>query len=231
MGPRRLTAKPVVKALTGLTFLLVSGLAQADTEWLTWGHDLQRTGSNPDEKILNKNNVSELAVKWIAQISTAPKDYILSTMTAPVIATVNTPRGPAQRLFVVGSDNTVFAIDAATGKIVWQKANPNPLKEPKKGDYRCPNSQNATPVIDKEAGIIYVSTNDGKLRGFSLLDGAERIPPTSFTDPFARNWSLNLIDGVVYSPTARGCLNMQSHFTLMDLKDPYPHPMEYYTNT
>ena len=62
------------------------------------------------------------------------------------------------------------------------------------------------PVIDKEAGIIYVSTSDGKLRGFSLLDGEDRIPPTNFTDPFARNWSLNLIDGVIYSPTARGCL-------------------------
>ena len=231
MGARRFISKPVVKALFGSMFFLVSGLAHADTEWLTWGHDPQRTGSNPDEKILNKENVSQLEVKWVAQISTAPKDYILSTMTAPVIATVNTPRGPASRLFVVGSDNTVFAIDAATGKIVWQKANPNPLKEPKQGDYRCPNSQNATPVIDKDAGIIYVSTNDGKLRGFSLLDGAERMPPTNFTDPFARNWSLNLIDGVIYSPTARGCLNMQSHFTALDLKDPVRHPLEYYTNT
>ena len=26
-------------------------------------------------------------------------------------------------------------------------------------------SQNATPVIDKAAGIVYVSTSDGKLRG------------------------------------------------------------------
>ena len=215
----------------GLTFFLVSGLAAAQNEWLTWGHDPERTGSNPDEKILNKDNVSQLEVKWTAQISTAPKEYVLSTMTAPVVATVNTPQGPAARVFVVGSDNTVFAIDAATGKIAWQKANPNTMKEPQKGDYRCPNTQNATPVIDKEAGIIYVSTSDGKLRGFSLLDGEDRIPPTNFTDPFARNWSLNLIDGVIYSPTARGCLNMQSHFTALDLKDPARHPLEYYTNT
>jgi outer membrane protein assembly factor BamB len=116
------------------------------------------------------------------QISTTPKEYILSTMTAPVVATVNTPQGPAARVCVVGSDNTVFAIDAATGKIAWQKANPNTLKEPNQGDYRCPNTQNATPVIDKEAGIIYVSTSDGKLRGFSILDGEDRIPPTNFTD-------------------------------------------------
>jgi outer membrane protein assembly factor BamB len=231
MSARRFISKSLVKALVSSMFFLLPGLANADNEWLTWGHDPERTGSNPDEKILNKGNVSQLEVKWIAQISTAPKEYILSTMTAPVVATVNTPQGPAARVFVVGSDNTVFAIDAATGKIVWQKANANTIKEPKQGDYRCPNSQNATPVIDKEAGIIFVSTNDGKLRGFSLLDGAERIAPTNFTDPFARNWSLNLIDGVIYSPTARGCLNIQSHFTALDLKDPVRHPLEYYTNT
>ena len=65
------------------------------------------------------------------------------------------------------------------------------MKEPKKGDYRCPNTQNATPVIDKDAGIIYVSTSDGNLRGFSLLEGEDRIPPTGSLMLSARNWSLN----------------------------------------
>ena len=231
MSARRIIPKSLANALFASAIFLLPCAANADSEWLTWGHDQERTGSNPDEKILGKNNVSQLQVKWIAQISTAPRDYILSTMTAPLVATVTTPQGPAARVFVVGSDNTVFAIDAASGKIVWQKANPNPMKEPKRGDYRCPNSQNATPVIDKGTQTLYVSTNDGKLRGFSLVDGADRMPPTNFTDPFARNWSLNLIDGVIYSPTARGCLNMQSHFTALDLNDPVRHPLEYYTNT
>src|SRR5712671_7895178 len=146
MGAHRFISKSLVKALVGAMFFLLPGRANADNEWLTWGHDPERTGSNPDEKILNKDNVSQLEVKWIAQISTAPKEYILSTMTAPVVAMVNTPQGPVERVFVVGSDDTVFAIDAATGKITWQKANPNPLKEPNKGDFRCPNTQNATPV-------------------------------------------------------------------------------------
>src|SRR5271169_787407 len=151
---RRFISKPFVKSLgfaVSVTLFLVPGVAMAQSEWLTWGHDPERTGSNPDEKILNKDNVRQLEVKWTAQISTTPKEYVLSTMTAPVVATLNTPQGPAARVFVVGSDNTVFAIDAATGKIVWQKANKNTMKEPKQGDYRCPNSQNATPVIDKEA--------------------------------------------------------------------------------
>ena len=233
MGIQRIVLRPFGKtcALAGLVFSFLPQASTAQSEWLTWGHDPERTGSNPGENILNKNNVSQLEVKWTAQISTAPKEYVLSTMTAPVVVTVNTSQGPASRLFVVGSDNTVFAIDAANGKVVWRKANPNSLKEPQKGDYRCPNTQNATPVIDKDASIIYVSTSDGMLRGFSLIDGEDRIPPIKFTDPFARNWSLNLIDGIIYSPTARGCLNMQSHFTALDLNDPVRHALEYYTNT
>ena len=104
-------AKPLIRAFgfaVCVTFFLVPKPATAQNEWLTWGHDPERTGSNPDEKILNKDNVSQLEVKWTAQISTAPKEYILSTMTAPVVATVNTPQGPAARVFVVGSDNTRF---------------------------------------------------------------------------------------------------------------------------
>src|SRR6476469_8500506 len=94
MRGRRSVSKPFVTTIgfaVSLTFSLAPGVATAQDEWLTWGHDPERTGSNPDEKILNKDNVSQLEVKWTAQISTIPKEYILSTMTAPVIAMVNTP--------------------------------------------------------------------------------------------------------------------------------------------
>ncbi len=52
-----------------------------------------------------------------------------------------------------------------------------------------------------------------------------------FTTPFARNWSLNLIDGVIYSSTARGCGDAMAHFTALDLKDPAHALVEYYTST
>ena len=90
-------------AAISFTFLLLPDLATAQSEWLTWGHDPERTGFNPDEKILGKDNVSQLEVKWTAQISTAPKDQVLSTMTAPVVAMVNTPQGPVERVFVVAA--------------------------------------------------------------------------------------------------------------------------------
>ena len=69
----------------------------------------------------------------------------------------------------------------------------------------CSNTEQATPMIDKAKGVIYFTTSDGKLRGAHLADGSEAITPTTMVQPFSRNWSLNLIDNVVYTTTARGC--------------------------
>jgi outer membrane protein assembly factor BamB len=236
MDTPRLILKPVMTALgfaVGLSVFLgfsaaPPGIAAAPGDWLTWGYDQERTGWNRSETVLTKDNVSQLKLKWKTLLSTAPRETVLSTLTAPLVATVNGPQGPVARVFTVGSDNTVYAVDPETGEISWQKRFPNTLTPPRAGDYRCPNTQNATPVIDREAGIIYVSTSDGKLRGLSLVNGEDRMPPTDFTNPFARNWSLNLIDGVIYSPTARGCADTPTHFTAMDLKDPARRRVEYF---
>ena len=234
----------VLGVAVGLSLFLTKGVATtpqgtatapraaaAQSEWLTWGYDQERTLWNRAEKVLNKDNVGQLTLKWKTQIPTAPREVVLSTLTAPLVATVNGPQGPVTRVFVVGSDNTVYAVDAETGAISWQRPFPNSNVPPLAPDYRCPGTQNATPVIDKEAGIIYVSTNDGKLRGLSLVNGEDRMPATDFTHPFARNWSLNLIDGVIYSPTARGCFNIPSHLTALDLKDPARRRQEFFTGT
>jgi len=197
---------------------------------LTWGYDQERTLWNRAEKVLSKDNVSQLTLKWKTQMPTPPREVVLSTLTAPLVATVNGPQGPATRVFVVASDNTVYAVDAETGAISWQRPFPNTMTPSVAPDYRCPSTQNATPVIDKEAGIIYVSTSDGKLRGLDLVNGQDRMPAIDFTNVFARNWSLNLIDGVIYSPTARGCLGIPSHLTAIDLKAPARRRIEFFTS-
>ncbi len=211
-------------------------MATPSNEWLTWGYDQERSLWNRAEKTLNKDNVGQLALKWKTQLPTPATMVVLQTLTAPLVATVNTPQGPASRVFVVGSDNTVYSVDAANGAITWQRkfpheGKPKDLNTGKEviPDYRCPGTQNATPVIDKESGIIYVSTSDGMLRGLSIVNGEDKMTPVEFTHPFARNWSLNLIDGVIYSPTARGCFAIPSHLTSVDLKDPTHQKREFFT--
>jgi len=64
---------------------------------------------------------------------------------------------------------------------------------------------NDTPVIDKQKRIIFLITSDGRLRALNLSDGTDRMKPAGMVEPFARAWSLNLIDNVVYTTSGRGC--------------------------
>ena len=206
--------------------LRLAGFAQSPvpSEWLTWGYDQERTGWNAAETTLSKDNVSRLALQWTAQLPVAPREIVLSTLTAPIVVDgVATPQGRRTLVFVVGSNDVVFAIDADTGKIVWQKAFPNTLTPPQPASWLCSNTQNATPVVDKRKGIVFLTTSDGKLRGLSLSNGEQKLAPTDFVTPFARNWSLNLIDDVIYTPTARGCGGAIANISAMDVSD-LAHP-------
>ena len=63
---------------------------------------------------------------------------------------VLTPQGMKDLVFVVANDDTVYAIDATSGNIAWKKQFRNPLKPKTEATYLCPNTQNASPVIDKQ---------------------------------------------------------------------------------
>jgi len=182
-------------------------IAPASNEWLTWGYDQERTGWNRAEATLSPKNVGKLKQLWSTQLSIKFDKYVLSTATAPiVVAGVATPAGPADIVFILGADDTLFALDAGSGKQIWSKSFPNPHKSTAPiRDWLCPKTVNTTPTIDKARGIVFFLTGDGMLRGANLADGAERLTPTPMTAPFARAWSLNLIDNVLYSPSGRAC--------------------------
>src|SRR5436305_1696994 len=114
--------------------------APAASEWLTWGYDQERTGWNRAETALSKENVAGLALQWTTQLPTPPREIVLSTLTTPlVMQDVLTSQGRRTLAFVVGSNDTVFAIDADSGKIVWQKAFPNSLTPPQASSWLCSN--------------------------------------------------------------------------------------------
>jgi outer membrane protein assembly factor BamB len=140
------------------------------------------------------------------QLSTPPTDFVLSTLTAPlVVEGAQTAQGVMNLVVLLGADDTAFAVNADTGKLVWQKAFANTLAQVHPANWECANTANATPVIDKKRALVFLITSDGKLRALNLSDGAERMPATDMVVPFARDWSLNLIDNVVYTTNGRGC--------------------------
>ena len=172
-----------------------------DDDWLMFNHDQQRTGWNNGETTLTKANVSKLRLLWAKQLSTPVVVTALQTLTAPLVATVD----GNITVYVMGADDTLFAVDGADGKVVWQKTFKNTLAPQREATWLCANTEQATPVIDRRKGVIYFTTSDGNLRAAALKDGSETLTPTPFVAPFSRNWSLNLVDNFVYTTAGRGC--------------------------
>jgi outer membrane protein assembly factor BamB len=195
---------------TGL--LVVNAQRSPTREWLTWGGDVERTGWSRSETTLSNQNVRRLALKWKAQIDKNVPIEIESgnaMLTTPLVAQgVETARGQRTVVYTLAQSNTLAAIDASNGAILWRRVFDNSVDPASAPNWVCTNTATATPVIDKTKGILYMLAADGRLHGVDLATGEPKLsPPPQFVPPFSRNWSLNLIDGVLYTTVGRGCGN------------------------
>ena len=200
----------------GLSLLLC---VCCSAEWLTYGHDPQRSAYNPDEKQLSCENVGNLGLLWQTQLDNVP--LALSALTAPVVAdNVATDAGAKTLVYVAGSSDTFFAMDAESGKVVWNRTFTSFAKPKEDAFYLCPNTPNATPVIDREHQIVYTISADGRMFGLDLATGKVKFGPFAFVPPFAKAWSLNLRDGVLYTTTSQACGGDRSGIYSMQVSDP-----------
>jgi outer membrane protein assembly factor BamB len=203
-----------VIATSCLVLFSLLGHAQSgrSREWLTWGGDAERSGWNRGETALTKQTVGRLGLKWKTQIDKEVSIEIESgnaMLTTPLIAQgVKTPQGVRTVVYTFSAGNTLAAIDAATGAILWRRVFDNTVEARSAANWICTNVSTATPVIDKAKGTLYLIAADGRLHGVDFSNGeAKLIPPPQFVTPFSRNWSLNLVDGVMYTTVGRGCGN------------------------
>jgi outer membrane protein assembly factor BamB len=187
-------------------WLTLAGLGAAG-DWTTFAHDPARSGWASEEKTITPWNAASLRLQWKTRINN--QSYSLSALTAPVVATgVSTSHGPRTVVYVAGIGGTVFALDAQSGEALWTKplrSMAAPRKGGLQGTYLCPNGITATPVIDKSANTLHVIAPDGGLYGLDLGKGQVKYGPVPFVAPFAKSWSLNLVDGIVYTTVSLGC--------------------------
>ncbi len=192
-------------------------------DWPTFGHDPQRTGWAYEETILAPDNVSNLELKWKTKVKNEFR--VLSALTVPVVASgVQTIDGVRNVVYVAGSANRVFALDSQTGKQLWSrdfKSFVLPHNSGYQGTFLCPNGITATPVIDRSTGILYVIAADGALYGLDLGSGKIRVGPIQFVAPFAKSFSLNLVDGVIYTTLTQGCGGGLSGFYAVNVRNPH----------
>lgn len=96
------------------------GAAEADAkaalgdEWPTFAGTLARLGYNPNEKVITKETVGSLVMKWRFPTG-AP------VAASPAVATIDVPGEGRVRAVVVGSyDGNVYAIRADDGSELWR---------------------------------------------------------------------------------------------------------------
>lgn len=203
--------------------LFAGSVSLSAADWPTFGHDPQRTGWAVEETALRRENVARLELKWKAQVKNEAR--FLHALTAPLVGTdVATFQGTKTLVYVAGSSNNVFALDAVDGSVVWSRQFTTRLAAVG-GDYQgtflCPNGITATPVIDRSLNAIYVIGADGRLYGLDLSTGKDHFAPIPFIAPFSKSWSLNLVDGRIYTALSQGCGDAESGFYSIDVKDPH----------
>jgi hypothetical protein len=150
--------------------------------------------------------------------------------------------GPSGAFFAVTTGNDVFALDGATGAMLWKK---NIGSSPQSSGAGCgsihPVGIISTPVIDAAAGTIYVAGAIGtaqidrhEVHALAIMDGTERpgypvtvtgtSGGTTFTPPPQNQRSaLSLVNGtlyVAYGGHVGDCGNYHGWVFGIDTKDP-----------
>jgi hypothetical protein len=95
------------------------------------------------------------------------------------------------------------------------------LTNARAGSTLCPGGQLATPVVGPGNGAgkytLYTVSWDGHLHELNVADGEDVAPPQKFMPGNGKPWSLNLVNGVIYTATSQGCGGVANSFFSFDL--------------
>jgi outer membrane protein assembly factor BamB len=196
-------------------------------DWLTDGGNPQRTGWQKDEHILSKENVKGMQILWKAKLDSPPRE--MHSLFPPLIVdNVKTNDGAKQIVIEAGISDKVWAIDAATGKVIWEKHfEYPPVSEGRglrAGDPLCPGGQTATPIIGPPtatgARVAYAMAGNGQVHTLNVANGEEMAAPFKLGFGNGKNYALNLWDGVLFTTTSQGCNGNPNQMWAVKLDDP-----------
>jgi outer membrane protein assembly factor BamB len=182
-------------------------------DYTTDGADIERSGWLKDEKILTKQNVGTLKLKWKIETGNQPR-ALHGLMPVLVIGQLNTPGGVKQVGIVNGISDNLYAFDVEAGKILWQKHWDYPAQpgggpaeqDPKKLGFLRPGGSSDTPVIGPADAQgrrpVYFVTGDGMLHILNAADGTDLQPPFKFYG--GKGWALNLVGNTLWMQTTYG---------------------------
>src|ERR1700730_4124737 len=149
-------------------------------EWTTDSFNSQRDGWQRYETAISPANAKNLQLLW--KLKTDNKTMGMQSFREPlIIARVHTAAGNKTLAIVAGSANDVYAIDADTGTMVWQKklkwSAATPQESGEGRGFICTNALSATPVVTPSGEgerFLYVLASDRHLHILNLPDGEEQ---------------------------------------------------------
>ena len=196
--------------------------AGAEADWLTDGGDPQRTAWQRNEHILNVSNVKGMTLLWKYKTDNEPRE--MHALFPPlIVGRVLTAAGPKQIAIVAGISDNIYAIDVATGGLLWKHHFDTTFSPPPGVNFGtlCPGGQLATPVIGpgKTSGsyIIYAAAWDGRLHQLDVATGKAVAPSELFMPPNGKPYGLNLWNNVIYTTSAQGCGGNPNYVYAFDL--------------
>lgn len=195
--------------LAALAFTCFAGIA---ADWLTDGGNSKRDAWQRDEKLLSTSSVKDMKLLWKIHLDNEPRQ-MHSLFPPLIIDKLQTSKGVREVAIDAGVSDNIFAIDVATGELLWKKHFQSTWTPPasggRGGGILCPGGITATPVV-APAGTpgkytIYAASWDGMLHQLNASDGEDVKPPTKFMPPNGKPYALNLFQNVIYTHTAQGC--------------------------
>jgi polyvinyl alcohol dehydrogenase (cytochrome) len=167
--------------------------AQAEPAWTTYHRDAQRSGDDPD--------------------ATQPIEPVLAWQTSDLGAPIwSQPLVLGDRVYVATVGDEAYALEASTGKVVWEKSlgTPVPAEDLPCGDVKPTVGVVGTPVIDPTKQTIYMVADtlnekgeiEHLFKGLSLSSGEEVVsrdvdPPGADPKALLQRTALNLDEGNV----------------------------------
>src|ERR1700726_1665173 len=172
---------PRTRLLPAFWLALASISLLPAANWLSAGHDPQRTSWSPEETDINRSNAKSMALLWKAHLDNEPRE-LNSLTSAIVVEWVVTDKGMKEVVVVGGASDHLFALDAGTGKLIWKKTFAVDGKSRQEPFCLFPNALNPTPIIRKDglAASVYAIASDGKLHVLNVIDGEDRMTPIQF---------------------------------------------------
>ena len=156
---------------------------QSTAEWITSSVDPARDAWQRGGSKITTKTVRRLQLLWKTKVES--KTMGMQSFREPLIVSgIKTADGARTVAILAGASNDVFALDAETGKIIWQtrlKWSSEKPQEPGEGaGFICTNALSATPVVsptDAPVRRLYVLTSDGYLHIMDLSTGGDTDPP------------------------------------------------------